>query len=149
MQYRVHIRITEWWRHLCYYIVPVVVISIVLNIPTFTSLRVSVKNVNSYAYSPWKYPKYLIQFFHVLMINNRYTMDFFWLKFGRFLYFYLARNITFHITVRGQSILVIFCSIRIIGNEWMIKIKNIFSLDNVVNHMLNISAAIGNKMLYA
>ena len=59
---------------------------------------------------------YLIQFFHVLMINM-YTMDFFWLKFGRFLYFYLARNITFHITVRGQSILVIFCSIRIIGNE--------------------------------
>ena len=29
------------------------------------------------------------------------------------------------------------------------KDKNIFPLDNVVDHMLKISAAIGNKMLYA
>ena len=43
-QYRIHLRITPWWKHLAYYLIPVIGISVSLNIPLFTSLDVSFRN---------------------------------------------------------------------------------------------------------
>lgn len=37
-EYRIHLRVTPWWKHLAYYLIPVIGISIALNIPLFTSL---------------------------------------------------------------------------------------------------------------
>ena len=42
IQYRIHIRTTEWWKHLSFYVVPVTVLSVIFNIPIFMNLQVSV-----------------------------------------------------------------------------------------------------------
>ena len=39
-QYRVHLRITKWWKHLACYVVPVTLLSIFFNIPLFINLKV-------------------------------------------------------------------------------------------------------------
>ena len=45
-QYRVHLRLTKWWKHLAYYIVPVTFLSFFFNIPLFINLKV--KHDNSF-----------------------------------------------------------------------------------------------------
>ena len=39
-QYRIHIRTTPRWRHLCRYFIPVMLCSILFNIPTFINIEV-------------------------------------------------------------------------------------------------------------
>ena len=39
-QYRIHIRTTSRWRHLCRYFVPVTLCSFLFNIPTFINVEV-------------------------------------------------------------------------------------------------------------
>ena len=39
-RYRIHIRTTPPWKHLCYYIVPVTLLSFFFNIPMFMNLQV-------------------------------------------------------------------------------------------------------------
>ena len=39
-QYRIHIRTTDWWKHLGYYVVPVTILSLFFNIPMFINLQV-------------------------------------------------------------------------------------------------------------
>ena len=43
-QYRVHLRLTKWWKHLAYYIVPVTFLSFFFNIPLFINLKVKQGN---------------------------------------------------------------------------------------------------------
>ncbi len=40
-QYRIHIRTTEPWKHLSFYIVPVTILSFFFNVPIFINLQVS------------------------------------------------------------------------------------------------------------
>jgi len=40
-QYRVHLRITKWWKHIAYYVVPVTFCSFFFNVPLFINLQQS------------------------------------------------------------------------------------------------------------
>ena len=40
-QYRIHVRTTPRWRHLCRYYIPVMLCSIIFNIPTFINIEVN------------------------------------------------------------------------------------------------------------
>ena len=67
-QYRIHIRTTDWWKHLGYYVVPVTILSLFFNIPMFINLQVIIYCNMYYVYNKKciSYPKFRAYCIHCL-----------------------------------------------------------------------------------